>query len=430
MATKIAGLITLDGTFADWPAADMVMTPANTVAGYQVYGAFLNDPTLGNTYVVGIDATDPADPAIGAGTVIYLNADRNNTTGFSPFGNIGVEYEVQFAADTTGALQPYLYSVTSAGAITQLNGGAPLDFGASLSNGESVELAISQALLTPDGGAAPTSINFATLINNGAKALPGDFTNNPEYIIADPTVPPTTIGNLITLDGTFLDWPAADMVMTPGNFVTGYQVYGALLNNATLGNTYVIGINATAATDPAIAPGTVLYLNTDQNTTTGYNLSFGNVGAEYEVQFAYGPNAALQPYLYSVTSGGVATLLNGGAPLSYGFSSNGESVELAISQALLTPAGGAAPKLDQFRRSDQWRSGPSWQFCQRYGIHDHRSRDPAGRNRHPQGRHRLLGHDGSQLLQGPRRCRGRAFDRLFRSVHGGAEPGADGRRLL
>ena len=163
MATQIGNLITLDGAFADWLAADMVMTPANTVAGYQVYGAFLNDATLGNTYVIGIDATTTTDPAIGPGTFIYLNTDQNNTTGYSPFGNVGAEYEVQFASDATGALQPYLYSVTSAGVTTQLNGGAPLNSGFS-SDGESVELAIPQALLTPAGGTAPTSINFAALI--------------------------------------------------------------------------------------------------------------------------------------------------------------------------------------------------------------------------------------------------------------------------
>ena len=48
MATTIGNLITLDGQFTDWTAADDVMTPANTVAGYQVYGALLNDATLGD----------------------------------------------------------------------------------------------------------------------------------------------------------------------------------------------------------------------------------------------------------------------------------------------------------------------------------------------------------------------------------------------
>jgi serralysin len=341
-AITIGNLITLDGTFLDWPVDDSIMTSGNTVAGYQVYGAFLDDATLGNTYVIGIDATAATDPVIGAGTFIYLNTDGNNTTGYSPFGNIGAEYYVEFSLDSNNVLQPYLYSVTSAGVATLLNGGTPLNYGIS-SNSESVELAIPQTLLMSAGGAAPTSINFATLIN-GTQGLPGDFTNNPEYTITDPTaVVPTTIGSLITLDGTFSDWPAADIITNPANVAAGYQIYGAFLNDATLGNTYVIGIDATVATDPVIGPGATIYLNTDQNAATGYSLSFANIGAEYEVQFAYGSNAALEPFLYSVTAAGVTTLLNNGAPLDHGFSSNGESLELAIPQALLTPTGGIAP---------------------------------------------------------------------------------------
>jgi serralysin len=343
----IGNLITLDGIFSDWPVADSVMTSANTVAGYQAYGALLNDATLGETYVIGIDATTATDPVIAANTFIYLNTDQNTATGYSPFGNVGAEYYVQFSPDSNGVLQPYLYSVTSTGVATLLNNGAPLDYGMS-SNGESVELAIPQALLTPTGGTPPTSINFATLINNGAAALPGSFSGVPQYTITDPAAvvvvaPPITIGNLITLDGTFSDWPAADIVTNPANVAAGYQIYGAFVNDATLGNTYVIGIDATAATDPVIGPGATIYLNTDQNDATGYDLSFANIGAEYEVQFAYGSNAALEPFLYSVTAAGVATPLNGGAPLDYGLSSNGESVEIAIPQALLTPTGSTAP---------------------------------------------------------------------------------------
>ena len=77
---------------------------------------------LYRTRLIGVDATNSTmDPAIVAGTVIYLNTDQNNTTGFSPFGNVGAEYEVQFAIDTTtNTLQAYLYSVTAAGVTTVL----------------------------------------------------------------------------------------------------------------------------------------------------------------------------------------------------------------------------------------------------------------------------------------------------------------------
>ena len=359
MAITIGNKITLDGQFTDWLATDAVMTSANSVAGYQVYGNFLADATLGNTYVIGIDATAATDPVIGPGTVIYLNTDQNSTTGYElSFGNVGAEYEVQFSLDSTGVLQPYLYSVTSAGVATQLNGGVPLNAGFA-SNSESVELAIPQALLTPTGGAAPTSINFATLIN-GTQGLPAVFASSPEYIITDPAaVVPTTIGSLITLDGTFSDWPAADIVTNPANVAAGYQIYGAFLSDATLGNTYVIGIDATAATDPVIGSSDIIYLNTDQNAATGYDLSFAKIGADYEVQFAYGSNAVLEPFLYSVTSTGVTTLLNGGAPLHYGFSSNGESLEVAIPQALLTPAGGTAPTSINFAALNGTQGLPS-----------------------------------------------------------------------
>ncbi|MEK9285718.1 hypothetical protein MTR72_40065, partial [Bradyrhizobium sp. ISRA442] len=181
MATIIGNLITLDGQFTDWPATDSLMTPDNFVAGYQVYGALLNDTTLGNTYVVGIDATS-ATAVIDVGTTIYLNTDQNTATGFSPAGAVGAEYEVQFST-LGGTLAPYLYSLTATGTPTLLNGGAPLNFALS-SDGRSVELAIPQSLITPSGGTAPHSISFAYLSNNGAVALPSSF-SSPEYNITD-----------------------------------------------------------------------------------------------------------------------------------------------------------------------------------------------------------------------------------------------------
>jgi serralysin len=322
MATTIGG-ITLNGDFSDWLAAESLMNSANSVPGYQVYGALINDPTLGENYVIGVNATNPADAAIASGTVIYLNTDQNDSTGFSPFGTVGAEYQVKFLDDLSGALQAYLYSGDG---TTALNGGAPLASAFS-SNGECVELAIPQVLLSPTGGTAPTAVNFDVLLNNSA-GLPVSFdATTPQYVIPDPagSPPPTTIASTIILDGTFTDWPTADSVMTPGNTVAGYQVYGAKLNDAALSETYVIGIDATNSADAVIGANTIIYLNTDQNNATGYS-PFGAIGAEYEVQFSYGPNSELEPFLYSVTSAGVATKLNNGQPLNYGFSSNGTGI--------------------------------------------------------------------------------------------------------
>src|ERR1700737_292569 len=121
MATTIGNLITLDGQFTDWPAADSLMTPTNTVAGYQVYGALLNDATLGKNYVIGINATVTTDPVIAANTFIYLNTDQNTATGFTPFGKVGAQDYGHVSTDSKGVLQPYLSSVPSAGVATQLN---------------------------------------------------------------------------------------------------------------------------------------------------------------------------------------------------------------------------------------------------------------------------------------------------------------------
>ena len=141
------------------------------------------------TLMSSVSRQPPTDPAIVAGTNIYLNTDQNVATGLSVFGGVGAEYEVKFLPDSNNVLQPYLYSVTSAGAETQLNNGVPLNFGIS-GNGQSAEVAIPQALLTPSGGSAPapTSISFAALINNGSLGLPGSFASNPEYAITDPSV--------------------------------------------------------------------------------------------------------------------------------------------------------------------------------------------------------------------------------------------------
>src|SRR5262249_31401746 len=87
MATTVGNLITLDGQFADWPPADSLMQTGNSVAGYQVYGALLNDANIG-TYVIGINGTSPTDPVIGLNTTIYLNTDQNISTGYSPFGAV------------------------------------------------------------------------------------------------------------------------------------------------------------------------------------------------------------------------------------------------------------------------------------------------------------------------------------------------------
>ncbi len=347
------GNILLDGLFADWSASEMIMQAPNTVAGYQVFGKLVTDAVLGANYLIGINATATSDPPIAvANTIIYLNTDQKTTTGFSPFGGtstVGAEYYVKFTL-TGGTYKPVLYSLTSAGVETALNGGAPLNYAVS-ANGKSLEVSIPQVFLTPAGGPVPHAISFDALIANGAAALPTSFATAPQYVIPDASVVPvTTVVGGITLDGRFTDWTAADSLMQPGNTVAGYQLFGKLVTDTALGKTYVIGINATLASDPAIAvANTFIYLNTDQNNATGFS-PFGaanTVGAEYYVKFA-SLTGQYQPYLYAVSPTGVETILNNGSPLNYAVSTDGKSLEVAVPQSLLTPNGGAAPRSVNF----------------------------------------------------------------------------------
>ena len=118
-----------------------------------------------------------------------------------------------------------------------------------------------------------------------------------------------------------------------------------MVADATLGNAYVIGVMPTAAgaADPVIGVNTFIYLNTDQNASTGYELFGANVGADFVVQFQLDADGNLQPYLYSATAAGQgATPLNGGQPLPWSLSSAANGFEIAIPQSLLS-SGGVTP---------------------------------------------------------------------------------------
>jgi serralysin len=135
---------------------------------------------------------------------------------------------------------------------------------------------------------------------------------------------------LITIDGLLADWTPAERIDNPSDAVAGYALYGTVQND-----TYLIAIQATAATDPVIGAGSVIWLNTDQNTATGFT-PFGSIGADYNVTF----NAAGVPFLYTGTAG--QTLVSTTA-LSFALSPDGKSLEIAIPRSLMTPVGAPAP---------------------------------------------------------------------------------------
>jgi serralysin len=303
------GNITVDGSLADWTAGERLDSAANgtATAGYEVYGKY-----NANTYLFALKSAQ----VIGAGTTIWLNTDQNKATGYQIFGSAigGAEYNINFAPDG----KAYLYS----GADGQ-NYLAPLDYTLS-ADGLSAEIAVPTNLL---GATTPAAIDLLADINNQV-FLPGDY-NNPNKLTVfqsgnpNPVfVPKNTYGN-INLDGNLGDWTAIDRLdVFASQQADGYQVFG---KNTTDG--YVLAINSTTA---AIGANTTIWLNTDGNKATGYQVFGSTVGAEYNINLA----ADGTPFLYSGNAG--QTLIG---QVDFKRSADGKRLEVAIPKASLATNG-------------------------------------------------------------------------------------------
>jgi serralysin len=301
------GTTTVDGSLADWTTAERLDSFATGTArmGYELYGKYAAD-----NYLFAIQSAQ----AIGTSTTIWLNTDRNNTTGYQIWGFAGgAEYNINFAADG----KAYLYS----GADGQ-NYIAPLDYALS-ADGKSAEIAVSTTLL---GTTAPTAIDILADVNNNT-FIPGEYSNSNKLTVFQsgnpnpPFVPKNTYGN-ITLNGSLTDWTAIDRVDYLASLqVAGYKVYG---KNTADG--YVLAIDSSVA----IGENTTIWLNTDLNKTTGFQVFGSTVGADYNINFA----ADGTPYLYSGDAG--QTYLG---KLDFALSADKKILEVAIPKASINATG-------------------------------------------------------------------------------------------
>lgn len=303
------GDITVNGDLADWTEAERLDSAANGTAqtGYSLYGKY-----KANNYLFAIKSAQ----VISAGTTIWLNTDQNQATGYQIFGAAigGAEYNINFAADG----KAYLYS----GADGQ-NYLAPLDYSIS-ADGFSAEIAVPVSLL---GATAPTAIDVLADVNNQI-FLPGDYSNPAKLTVSQSGnstsvfVPKNTYGN-INLDGSLADWTAADRLDAfASQQVAGYQVFG---KNTADG--YVFAIDSTTA---AIGANTTIWLNTDGNKTTGFQVFGSTVGAEYNINLA----ADGTPYLYSGDAG--QNLIG---QVDFRRSTDGKTLEVAIPKTSVVNTG-------------------------------------------------------------------------------------------
>ena len=130
-------------------------------------------------------------------------------------------------------------------------------------------------------------------------------------------------GHSVTIDGLLNDWLIDDRI--DFGSPTGYRI------NATSDATYFyFSITAPAA----ITTGTTVWLNTDRNTATGYDI-FGNPdaaivgGAEYNVEFAADGTLSL------FTGDAGQTPVQGGSGLTAAWSADQTSVEFRITKSLV-----------------------------------------------------------------------------------------------
>ncbi|MBD2546368.1 polysaccharide deacetylase family protein [Planktothricoides raciborskii] len=301
------GTINLDGNLSDWTQSDRLDSyPGSGVNGFEVYGKYDN-----NAYLFALKADNVS---IGANTTFWLNTDQNANTGYSIFGISGLggaEYNVNFGADN----QPYLYSGADGGTLIS----GLLNYAYDPTQ-KIVEFAVDSSLM--NSVTNPGKLDVLLDVNN-AYFLPDDYANK-KYTIGLTGNTVTNYGT-IALDGNLSDWKASDRLDSyPNNGVSGFEVYGKYDNNA-----YIFALKAD---NVSIGANTTFWLNTDQNTNTGYSIFgiSGVGGAEYNVNFA----ADNRPYLYSGADG--QTLISG--PLNYAYDPTQKIVEFAVDASLINQA--------------------------------------------------------------------------------------------
>ena len=305
--------ITIDGSASDWTNTDRLDTATDlAVSGYKIYGRHES-----GSYKFLIQADSKI---IGENTTIWLDTDQNTSTGYQVFGFAGgADYNINFYSDG----KPYLY--TGDAAENYITG--PLTYATSTSgSGSIMELEVPESLI-----GSPTGSGINALLDiNDADFLPSDYSITARYTIAR-----STTGNSASTVGTLeTDWTDAERIDQASSLVVdGYKVYARYKSN-----TYKVRLESTSR---VIGAGSTIWLNTDNNVSTGYSIFGFAGGAEYNVNF-YTDG---KPYLYTSAAG--ETYVTG--PLNYASAPNGSSgsiVEVEIPETLIgTPSTGTGIQL-------------------------------------------------------------------------------------
>ena len=287
---------TLDGSIADWTPQDRLDTAATGTAGYALYARY-QDAKL--HFALTADAV-----AIGANTTIWLDTDLNRTSGYQIWGFTGgAEYNVNIGSDGIARL-------FTGGAGETLVAELPSALSA---DGRVLELSIDVALI---GGATQTRV-YADI--NDSAFLPTSYATANLIVTQPPAVDPVPeVVGTITLDGGIGDWSAAARLDTAATGTAGYALYGDVQ-----GGSLVFAIAADAV---AVGTNTTIWLDTDLNRASGYQIFGFTGGAEYNI---------------NIGTDGIARLYSGGAgenfvaDIPFARSADGRVVEIAVPSSLI-----------------------------------------------------------------------------------------------
>lgn len=292
--TVVYGDITLDGDLADWAPITRLDTPTTGTAGYAFYGDVEGS---GLVFAIGADAV-----SVGANTTIWLDTDLDRATGHQIFGFTGgAEYNINIATDGSAALY---------------TGGAGETFVSNIdyyrsADSQTVEFGLPSSLI---GGA--TSARVFADVNNSA-FLPNDYANIDFIVDGQNNGQMVSFGN-ITLDGDLNDWAPTTRLDTPTTGTAGYAIYGDVQADAL-----VFALNANAV---SVGSNTTIWLDTDLDRATGYQIFGVTGGAEYNINIATDGSAALY------TGGAGETFVTN---IDYYRSADGQTVEFGLLSSLI-----------------------------------------------------------------------------------------------
>lgn len=155
---------TIDGNLGDWTSSNVLNPAGTTAAGYSLYGDL-----SGGTLSFAIQA--PIGTSISTYTTIWLNTDKNTTTGYNIWGLYGgYDYNINVAADG----KPYLYTGADGQTLVSTT---PLTYAYNADH-TVLELSLSAAQV-----GTPKSLNVLADVNNSV-FLPGDYGAGP-YTLTD-----------------------------------------------------------------------------------------------------------------------------------------------------------------------------------------------------------------------------------------------------